>query len=356
MMDRGGRLESGGARWRAAALLVIAACGAACGGGPSDAELTAWRAETEAANQAAVAASTHKLADEPGHVLTISGQTRGGRFSLDWAALGALATTHVVTTEPQDPTRKGVKIDFRGVLVRTLLAKVGAKPEATEVTFVAIDAFRAPVATADAQRFDMLLALEADGKPLPRDQGGPIFLVHPHSTQPETQTLYPDRFWCFYVTDMIVGTEAASLTIGDRTLDAAALDALPQHEWTGPVRYKSFWPGAPVLLRGVLLRDALAAAGAAIPPGGGVTVKGKAAIHHDPRDPRTIVGGAVASCDILLATRWAETTGAEPVLIPARLGGPIVLAIPSACADRLGDPYWITFVEELVVTGHRAAP
>ena len=68
----------------------------------------------------------------------------------------------------------------------------------------------------------------------------------------------------------------------------------------------------------------------------------------------TIASGAVDTCDVLLATRWAETTGAEPTLIPARLGGPIVLAIPPRCADRLGDPFWITFVEELVVTGARA--
>ncbi len=343
-------MERGGCDARVVALIAGVAL-AACGGGPSDAELSAWRAETETANQAAIAASTHKLADEPGHVLTISGQTRGGVFTLDWAELTAMGTTHVVTTQPQDPTRKGVQIDFQGVLVRSLLERVGAQPEATEVTFVAIDAFRAPVAIADARRFDMLLAIAADGKPIPRDQGGPIFLIHPHTSQPETQTLYPDRFWSFYVTDMIIGTEPARLTIGARTLDAAALDGLPQHTWTGAVRYKSFWPSAPVRLRGVWLRDALAAADAVIPPGGSVVVRGKAAIHRDPRDPRAIIGGVVDRCDVLLATHWAETAGQDDLPIPARLGGPIVLAIPPACADRLGDPYWITFVEELVVTG-----
>src|SRR5262249_545630 len=147
-------------------------------------------------------------------------------------------------------------------------------------------------------------------------EGGPIFLVHPHSESPETVTLYPDRYWSFYVTDIIVGTEAPRLRVGDRVLDAAALRALPETTWGGVPLYKSYWPSAAVQLRGVLLRDVLRAAGAAVPAAGGVVVKGKAAIQRDPKDPRRIAGSDLDRCDILLATQWSDpstTAGFQPI-------------------------------------------
>jgi hypothetical protein len=329
---------------RRALLLVLAA---ACSDRPRDDDLDAWRREAAAANQAALTAAQRGAADEPGHVLTISGQTRAGRVVLGWGELERLGRTHVKTTSPQDPAHAGRVIDFRGVLVRDLLDRVGVDGAADELTFVSIDAFRAPVAIADVRRFRTLLALDADGKPIPRAEGGPIFLVHPHSESPETVTLYPDRYWSFYVTDVIVGTEPARLRVMDKTLDAATLDALPQITWTGVVKYKSYWPSDPVRLRGVRLRDALRAANVGVPAGGGVIVRGKAAIQRDPKDPRRIAAADVDGCDFLLATHWAAADGSGEQPIAARLGGPITLAVPDACAARYDDHFWMTFVEEL---------
>ena len=95
------------------------------------------------------------------------------------------------TTSPQNPAERDRVIDFRGVLVRDLIDRAGPAGDAGELTFVSIDAFRSAVSVADARRFRMLLAIEADGQPLQRSAGGPIFLVHPHSEQPEVSISQP---------------------------------------------------------------------------------------------------------------------------------------------------------------------
>ncbi len=333
------------AGWVAAAIAI-----AACSDRPADQELDRWRREAIDANHAALTAAARNAADEPGHVLTISGQTRAGRTSIGWDELERIGLAHVKTTSPQDPAHAGQVIDFRGVLVRDVIDRVGVAGGAGDLTFVSIDAFRSPVAIADVRRFRTLLALEADGKPIPRAEGGPIFLVHPHLESPETVALYPDRYWSFYVTDVIVGTEPAALRIGDKILDGAALDALPQLLWSGVVKYKSYWPSDAVRLRGVRLRDALHAAGVVVPAGGAVVVRGKAAIQRDPKDPRRIAAADLERCDLMLATHWTATGASEDAdqPIPARLGGPITLVIPPACAAAYGDQYWLTFVEEIV--------
>jgi hypothetical protein len=322
---------------------------AACSDRPRDDELERWRGEAAAANQAALAAAQRNVAAEPGHTLTISGQTRAGRAVLGWDELEKLATAHVQTTSPQDPAHASKVTDFRGVLVRDVLDRVGAGASVGELTFVSIDAFRAPVAVADVRRFRTLLAIEADGAPIPRAQGGPIFLVHPHRESPETVALYPDRYWSFYVTDVIVGTEPARLEVLDRVLDAAALDALPQIAWTGVVKYKSYWPSDPVRLRGVRLRDAVRAANVGVAAGGGVIVRGKAAIQRDPKAPRRIAAADIERCDFLLATHWGPAGSEHDQPIPARLGGPITLAVPDACAVAYDEHFWMTFVEELAL-------
>ena len=326
------------------ALLVIAA---GCSDRPSDEQLDGWRREAVAANAAAMGAATRGAAAEPGRSLTIVGQTKAGVTVIGWDELEKLAQTHVKTVSPQDPAHAGKITDFRGVLVRDVLDKVGVDDGVDELTFVSIDAFRAPVAIADVRRFRTLLAIEADGAPIKPADGGPIFLVHPHSESPETVSLYPDRYWSFYVTHVIVGTEPAHLDVAGRVLDAAALDALPQVTWTGVVKYKSYWPSDPVKQRGVRLRDALRAANVGVPAGGGVVVRGKPAIERDPKDPRRISAADLDRCDFLLATHWSAADGSGEQPIAARLGGPITLAVPDACDAQYGDHLWMTFVEEL---------
>lgn len=334
---------------RAAAVAGLVAV-AACERGPSTAEIERLHAEAVAANQELLAAHAVDDANAPGKSLTVSGQLGAPSTTFDWAALDALATTHVPTKNPQNPTDRARVIDFRGVLVRDLLDKLRAAPEATEVTFVALDGFRSTVDVTGIRTFRVLLAVAADDAPIERASGGPIYLVFPHSESPETEARYPDRYWSFYVTHMIVGTEAPRLAIGGKVLDAAALATQPRATLEGPVGWKVHWPSTAVRIRGVTLADALAAAGVALPAGGRVIVRGKAAVHRDPGDPIVIVADDVKRCGFLLATHWGD----DDAPIPAKLGGPIALAVPPPCAAQYGDRFWITFVEEIVVEG--AAP
>ncbi|HUQ00962.1 MAG TPA: molybdopterin-dependent oxidoreductase [Kofleriaceae bacterium] len=327
----------------AVALLGLAI--AACDRGPSAAEIDRLHAEAVAANEAKLGEHAADDANAPGKTLTIDGQIGAPGATFDWAALEALATTHVPTKNPQNPTDRARVIDFRGVLVRDLLDRFQAAPDATEVTFVALDGFRSTVDVAGLRRYRVLLAIAADNAPIDRAAGGPIYLVFPHSEAPETETTYPDRYWSFYVTHLIIGTEAARVVVGDKVLDAAALAALPRVTLEQPVGWKVHWPSSAVRIRGVKLTDALAAAGVTVPPGGKVIVRGKASIHRDPKDPVVVPVADLERCGFVLATHWGD----DDAPITAKLGGPVGLAVPQPCAADYGDSFWITFVEELVV-------
>lgn len=316
----------------------------ACRQAPSDDELARLHAEAVAANAAAIAAAP--TAHEPGYTLTVSGQVARSE-TLGWTELQQHATAHVRTINVQSVDKK-TPTDFRGVLVRDLIDPLQPAADAREVTFVAIDGFRATVQIADVRAYRMLLAIEADGAPIPRTAGGPIFLVHPISENPGLAAKYPDRFWAFYVAEVVVGTEAPALAISAsggtaKTLDAAALAALPTASLDGPVGWKVDWPADAVHVRGVALVDALKAAGVAVPTKGRIVIRGKAPIHRDPDKPIAIDVDDLAQCQPLLAMRW----GADEAPIPAKLGGPIALAV--APCGAVGDKLWVTFVEDILV-------
>jgi hypothetical protein len=283
------------------------------------------------------------------------------RLSID--ELDALATTRVRTRNPFDVDEFKVPI-FRGVRLSALVDRAGgpaggASPPSS-ITIVAHDAFRATIDIADAYRHPIILALERDRRPIPRPEGGPLFLVFPHLDEPALKTRYPDRFWCFYVTHLIVGTEPARVLVGDIEVDGAALDALPQVTLEREVGYKVDWPATKVKLHGPRLRDVMAAAGLSVPAGGHVVVRGKPPIYRDPGQPTALGAEEVSSYDILLATRYGD----ERAPIPARLGGPVTLAypvevdvaaslpalIPKAGRARVqAQRRWLTFVEEVSV-------
>lgn len=330
-------------------ILPLALVLVACKSGPTDAELDRLLAEARAANAAAGTAHTRPDGDaaQTGRVLEVSGQvSRPAR--LDWAAVSRLAQSHVRTVSTQTTNLRHV-IDFRGLLVRDLLATHGPAPDVSEVTFVSLDGFRSTVDIEGLRRFDVLLAIEADGKALSRAEGGPIFLVFPHTSAPETVERYNDRYWAYYVSHVVVGTERIALRIGDRILDTAAFAMLPQVSRSQTVGWKVHWPSTPVAVHGVTLPDLLQSAGVGLPPDGRVIVRGKAATHRDPATPRSIPVADLARCPYLVVSHHGSAR--EP--IPARLGGPLALAVPPACDGPDAEPLWIPFVEELVVEATR---
>ena len=313
---------------------------AACDRAPRAEELDRLHGEAVRAN--AEAAARAPRGDEPGFQLTVSGQLGRPADTLAWPALEHLATARVRTLNIQAPERP-TPTEFRGVLVRDLLDRFAANPAAREATVVSLDGFRATVDLADARRYRMLLAIEADGAPIPRTSGGPIFLIHPLSENgPALRARYPDRFWAFYVTHLIVGTEAPRLDVDGHVLERAALEAAPPASYDGKVGWKVDWPADAVHVRGIAVVDALAAAGVPLPARGRVIVRGKAEVHHDPARPIAFTVEELARCRPLLALREGPTEAP----IPARLGGPIAL-VPAPCGD--GDGRWVTFVDSIHV-------
>lgn len=324
---------------------VIAALAlAACDRRPSSDQLDEWQAQAQAENKRRLA--ERPLAAEATDSLAISGAVKTPT-TIAWPELVVMATSHVSTIDPQQPTRT-TPTDFRGVLVRDLLDKVGASADASEVTFVCRDAFRATVDLADARANRMIVAIEADGAGIPLKRGGPIYLAHPWSESPkEFRDKYSDRFWAFYVTNMIVGTEEPALHVGGKVLDRAALEALPVTPFKGVVGWKVDWPSTPVELEGVALTDVLAAAKVALPPHGHVVVKGRAPLHRDPAHPSGVDVDDVDSCRPVLVYAY----GPEHKPIPARLGGPLALAM-LPCGDRYDkdpDHHWVTMVDSIEV-------
>jgi len=341
----------GGARVRAIGVGVVGVMTAlGCRDRPDDAELDRLRREAVAANEAARSAAqlAAPTSDEPGYTLTISGQIARPSAMLSWTDLQRLGQTHVQTIDIQNPDKK-TPTDFRGLLVRDVLDRFAAAPDATEATVIAIDGFRATVQIADARAYRMLLSIEADGAPIPRSSGGPIYLVHPFTENgPELRQKYPDRFWSFYVTHLVVGTEAPRLAItsrirGEHVLGPAELAKLPPSTLDVPVSWKVEWPSGTVHIRGVKLTDALSSVGVTLDPDDEIIIRGKAPIDADPKKPIRIPASELGRCRPLLALQW----GPEEKPITARQGGPIALAL-MPCGDAYKDA-WVTFVETIEV-------
>jgi hypothetical protein len=331
-------------RWFGALLLLGGMGSGGCRHQYDEAQLAVWHQEAIAANQQLLKAN--QKTQQPWQ-LTIQGRTPSGQVkSFDWQTLKGLAKTQISTIEPH-PQSTAAVADFQGVPVSALIDRAGVVPEATDVTFVAFDAFRATLRLEDLQRYPILLALARNGKPIPRSEGGPLYLVHPITQFPELRRRYDSTAWVFYVTHVILGTEPARLRVGKRVLTAEDLDQLPPVTLNRPVGYRLFWPHGNVQLQGVKIQDALAAAQVALPADGMVTVQGKAPINRDPKQPFRLSANILKVCDVLIVRRW----GNDLALLPAKMGGPLTLAFGPNCPAAIANQQpWMTFVQSLEVT------
>ncbi|MBD2315138.1 molybdopterin-dependent oxidoreductase [Desertifilum sp. FACHB-1129] len=322
-----------------------------CTPSPSSTQLDVWYQEAIAADRTLLQQQT-QLIQQQQWVLEISGQTRSGEsVQLNWAELAPLATTVVQTRSPHHLSNPEEILQFRGIRVSELLARIGTAANATKITFVAYDGYRATVDIADLRRYPVTLALEMNGMPISRSEGGPLFLVFPYHDFPELESPYPDPFWVFYVTNIIVGTEPIELQVGETTLTQTDLQSLEPISIEETVSYRMGWPSTPVKLQGYRLRDILQWANLPLPENGKVIIEAKPPIYQGSENPLRFNLSDIQNCDIFLATSWGPS--AEP--IPTRLGGPVTLAIPSSC-NRQTQTFpeelrWITFVQSVRVQG-----
>lgn len=318
-----------------------------CSNQPSEANLEQLRQEAIAHNAAMVARFAKKQTPQDWQFV-VQGQTLNRKpLSLNLSKLEALATTSVWTTEPHNTSNSNPDtiFHFRGVAISKLLQQVGVAPNVRDVTFVAHDAYRVTISLADLQKYPIIIALERNNQKISRSDGGPLYLVFPYSQYPQLQQKYPDRFWAFYLTDMVIGTEPIKLKVGKRTLNASDLSKIKPITLNETVGYRIGWPVGKVKLSGIRVRDVLKAAGISLPKGSAVIVRGKSPIYRQTTKPIRLEASDIDRCNIILATDWGDNR--QP--IPAKMGGPVTLALSSACQTQSDDRRWVTFVEALEV-------
>lgn len=327
-------------------LALLGAAGlVACGDRVSDDQLETWYQEAVLENQR-LKTTYAPTAKQEQWQLIIQGQTKTGQdYVLNWQTLQDLAQTYVLAKDPNLKRSEEIS-QFRGIPVSVLLEQVGLQSDVQEVTFAASDGFRGVVPIADLQRYPISLAIERDGQPISRSEGGPIYLVFPNQQSPELNQRYSEVNWVFYVTQMIVGYELLHLKVNGQELNRFDLADLPQITINTEVGYRLFWPSGKVNLRGVSINAVLQTTGIHLSPETVVTVLGKAPIHRNPAKPIQISGQDLLTCDILLITHWNDQFQA----IPAKMGGPITLAFSPDCpVEWIKTQPWTIFVEALEV-------
>ncbi|MGB0670858.1 MAG: molybdopterin-dependent oxidoreductase [Rhodospirillales bacterium] len=116
-------------------------------------------------------------------ILTVSGDLSvanvGGEAHFDAAMLEELGLVNVKTSTSWTT---GAPV-FRGVLVRDLLARLGAKGVSVEA--IALNDYRVRLPIGDFAQYDVILAMWQDGTRLTRRDKGPLWVIYPRDDHPE---------------------------------------------------------------------------------------------------------------------------------------------------------------------------
>ncbi|MEP6970713.1 MAG: hypothetical protein ABJA49_09735 [Betaproteobacteria bacterium] len=150
-------------------------------------------AQSPRANQSvptsALPAPTHPV------ILTITGaitrRNTGDAASFDAAMIDDLPAHEFRTWTPwfKEP------VTFRGPRLQSVLQAVGAKGQTLHI--IALNDYAVDVPVSDASQFDPILARRIDGKVLGVRDKGPLFLIYPFDSKPETRTdlFYGRSIW-----------------------------------------------------------------------------------------------------------------------------------------------------------------
>lgn len=110
-------------------------------------------------------------------ILTMDGRIQihnvAGTAEFDRAMLEALPQKEVSTTSPWTEG----SASFRGVLMRDLLAAVGAQGDTVQA--VALNDYAIEIPAADFREYDVILAMDRDGKPMRVRDKGPLWIIYP---------------------------------------------------------------------------------------------------------------------------------------------------------------------------------
>ncbi len=114
-------------------------------------------------------------------VLTVSGRIDPDRAPGQVAEfdLEGLEALGVVEMGVDDFIATGRSVNFQGVLLRTVLAAVGADPAAETLHALALDDYTVDIPVRDAYDLPVMIATRVDGERMSLEQYGPIRIVYP---------------------------------------------------------------------------------------------------------------------------------------------------------------------------------
>lgn len=111
-----------------------------------------------------------------------NGQDGNGLARFDRAMLEQLGWSEVVTATPWHSK----VMRFEGVPLHAVLDAVGARGEILMAS--ALNDYAAQIPVADVHRYNVILAMKADGVPLSLREKGPLFIIYPYDSDRALQT------------------------------------------------------------------------------------------------------------------------------------------------------------------------
>jgi hypothetical protein len=125
-------------------------------------------------------------------ILTVAGKVAekntANAATFDLAMLQKLPQQTFSTMTPWD--KKPIK--FTGPLLRDVLA--AAKASGTTIKAAALNDYQTSIPLEDAQKFDVIVAHEMNGKKIPVKTKGPLFIIYPFDTKAELRSsVYYER-------------------------------------------------------------------------------------------------------------------------------------------------------------------
>ena len=132
----------------------------------------------------AALAPAASVAQSDAKILTISGKitktnTPDGKYVFTLAELQKLGDTTIKST-----TRYTEVGDFTGPKIRDILKAVGVKPDATAVSGKALDGYQPTIPLTDFQKWEVIAAHSLNGKRLPIEAKGPLWIMYPIEKYP----------------------------------------------------------------------------------------------------------------------------------------------------------------------------
>lgn len=122
-------------------------------------------------------------------LLTLTGAVRDGRVDLTRADFDAMDWHEFATSTSVTDNRPA----FRGVLMRDILARAGAR--GSHVRATALNDYVIDIPVEDFHRFDVLAALYMDGVPLSPRNKGPVWIVYPRDDHRVLADIRYDMRW-----------------------------------------------------------------------------------------------------------------------------------------------------------------